>query len=104
MQEIIKNLIRIDKEAQKKTKQAIENKDKADETLKIRIEEMRIEYLKKADNECRIIEEKLKKEAKAQISHEKEKVKRIIESLDKAYEENSDKWVDEIVARVIGEN
>ena len=103
MKEIIKQLIKIDKEAQKTTELAIAKQNDAKHEIEAQSRALRSKILKEADRKCLLIEEEEKNKRDRLIAEEKEKIGRIIARLDEAYNENSDKWTEEIVRGVIGE-
>lgn len=102
MQDMIKRIVEADHEAR-----ALEEDNQiAAEKEKARIEEqvqaIHQKYMDQADEEIRKNEAYLEKFYERKLSEENAKQKSAMIKLRADFEENRDRWVDEIVSRVIG--
>lgn len=103
MQDLMKQIVDMDKKAREITDAAQLEKINSQKKIVQSREQIREKYLEKARK--RIAENEPKERAAAEADWEKTKKKNIIlsENLDKLYSEKGDTWVAEIVARVTGE-
>ena len=65
-------------------------------------EKIKNDYLSRAKERVKINSQTAQKKADDELAVIEKKNAAIIETLDKTYSENCDKWVDEIVSRVVG--
>ena len=91
MENMISKIIEMDKKA----------RDLTDEAEKK--EQMKNYYLNRAKERIEINKHTAQKKADEQLKAIEEKNSAVIQKLDSKYKENGDKWVDQIVARVVGE-
>ncbi len=66
-------------------------------------EKIKNDYLERAVERVKINTQTAQKKADEELKMIEAKNAEVIENLDKTYSENGDRWVDEIVSRVVGE-
>ena len=102
MQDIIQKIIEIDKNAQKMTEEARQSRLEAEKAVHAEMDKLRSEYLERAHARIRktqATEEAFQMEALKEIER---KHNVTADSLRGMYEQNREKWVDQLFNRVIG--
>lgn len=101
LEDMIAKIIEMDKRARDITAEA--QKDKLDFEKKVieKKENIKSDYLERAKKRIAINQESAQKKSDAELKLVEERNNAVIARLDSAYEQNCDKWVDEIVARVV---
>ena len=101
LEDMIAKIVEMDKKARDMTAEA--QKDKLDFENKVieKKESIKSEYLERAKKRIAINQESAQKRSDAELKLVEERNNEIIARLDSAYDQNCDKWVDEIVARVV---
>lgn len=103
MEDMIAKIIDMDKKARDLTDEAQRSKiNYENEILKTK-EKIKNNYLSRAKERIEINKQTAQKKADEQLKEMESKNDAIIRKLDGSYSENGDKWVDEIVKRVVGE-
>ncbi len=98
---MIAKIVEMDKKARDMTEEA--QKDKLDFEKKVieKKENIKRDYLERAKKRIAVNQESAQKRSDAELKLVKERNSAVIARLDSAYDRNCDKWVDEIVARVV---
>lgn len=103
MQDLMKQIIDMDRKARQITEAAQREKvDSAKEIQKKR-DEIRQKYLEEARKRIAKNEPKERAAAEAIWETKKKQSEEAADHLDQLYRENGDRWVDQIVAKVLGE-
>lgn len=103
MQDLIKQIVEMDRKARQITDAAQLEKVNSQKEVADRREQIRNDYLAKARERISINEPKEREAANAQWEQKKEKYAGLSNNLDDLYRKKGDEWVNEIVARVLGE-
>lgn len=103
MQDLMKQIIDMDREARQITDAAQQEKVDSEKEVQAKREEIRRKYLDEARR--RIAKNKPAEQAAAEAvwEEEKQKISALSANLDKLYQEKGAQWVNEILARVTGE-
>ena len=103
MQDLMKQIIEMDRKARQITEAAQKEKVDSEKEIQESREQIRQRYLEEARK--RIAKNEPKERAAAQQAFEEARKRSdlLSEKLDRLYKEKGDLWVDEIVARVTGE-
>ncbi len=102
MEDMIAKIIEMDKKARDMTDAAQKNKLDYENQIIATKENIKNDYLERAKKRIAINEESAKKRAVSSLRLVEEQDSKTIENLNRTYAQNGDKWVDEIVSRVIG--
>lgn len=103
LEDMIKKIVEIDEQAQELTDEVQqENVDMVKKVAEQR-EKLRDEYLTRARKRIDIIKQENQKKAENMLSEAQQKFEKKSAQLDSIYKENNNKWVDAIFNRVIGE-
>jgi len=103
MQDLMKQIIDMDKKARQITEAAQQEKVDSEKEIQKKREDIRQKYLEEARNRIAKNEPKERKAAEAAWAKKEQHGKQLAEHLDQLYRQNGDQWVDQIVARVLGE-
>lgn len=103
MQDLMQQIIDMDRKARQITEAAQQEKVDSEKEIQQKREEIRRKYLEEARKRIAKNEPKERAAAEAAWSKKKELNDKISDHLDQMYKEKGDQWVDQIVARVIGE-
>lgn len=103
MQDLLKQIVEMDKKAREITDAAQREKIDSEKDIAKSRDEIRNSYLARARR--RIAENEPKEREAAEAEWQKVKKRNVLlsQNLDNLYSENGDKWVSEITARVTGE-
>ena len=100
MQNMIKRIIEMDKQARELNDEAQSRRDGAAASVEEKKEEARRSYLNLAQRRIDVIRQAEMEDAHKRMHQISEQNRLAAERLQTLYDENCDKWVDEIVARV----
>ncbi len=103
MEDMISKIIEMDKKARDLTDQAQKSKVDFEKNIIEKKEQIKNDYLNRAKERIEINKHTAQKQADEQLKKIEEKNSAVIQKLDSSYKENGNKWVDQIVARVVGE-
>lgn len=103
MEDMISKIIEMDKKARDITAEAQKSKIDYEHQIILTKEKIKNDYLERAVERIKINQQTAQKKADEQLESIRSKHAAIIKNLDKTYSENGEKWVDAIVARVVGE-
>ena len=103
MQDLMKQIIEMDKEARDITDAAQLEKVNSEKEVAEKREQIRKDYLDRARQSIARNEPNERAAAEENWQKINEKNLQISANLDKLYQENGDRWVSEIIARVTGE-
>lgn len=103
MEDMISKIVEMDKKARDITAEAQKSKIDYEHQIIQTKEKIKNDYLERAVQRVEINRQTAQKKADNELKVIQAKHAAIIENLDKTYSENSDRWVDEIVSRVVGE-
>ncbi len=103
MENMISKIIEMDKKARDLTDEAQKSKIDFEKNILEKKEQIKNDYLNRAKERIEINKHTAQKKADEQLKAIEEKNSAVIQKLDSKYKENGDKWVDQIVARVVGE-
>lgn len=103
MEDMISKIVEMDKKARDLTAEAQKSKIDYEQQIIRTKEKIKNEYIERAVERVKINQQTAQKKADEELKLIQAKNAAIIKNLDKTYSENGDKWVDEIVSRVIGE-
>lgn len=102
MQNLMKQIVEMDKEARQITDTAQQEKVDSEKEVAKRREQIRSEYLEKARKQIALNEPKEREAAEAAWNEKRMKSDELLKKLDRLYQEKGDVWVAEIVKRVLG--
>ena len=102
MEDMIAKIVEMDKKARDMTAEAQRSMLDYENHIIAAKENIKNDYLERAKKRIAINEESAKKKADSSLELIKKRDGRIIEKLNSSYKENCDKWVEQIVARVVG--
>ena len=100
MEEMIAKIIEMDKKAREMNEKAQKTKLSYENEVLLTKEKIKNDYLERANKRIAINQQTAQKRADEKLSAITQKNQAVSESLEKAYTENGDKWVNEIVSRV----
>lgn len=103
MQDLMKQIVDLDREAREITDAAQREKVNSEKEVAQKREQIRKEYLEKARERIADNEPQERAAAEERWGKIAQKNTLISENLEKLYRENGDRWVSEIVAKVTGE-
>ncbi len=102
MEDFINRIIEIDKQARKMTVDTDALKAKADEEIAKINEAVKAKYDQKTEKAVSEYREQSEKQSEQKLADKKAYYEKISEDFGKVYEQNKDRWVDELVKRSIG--
>lgn len=102
MQEMVERIIEMDKAARRLTDEAQALRIGAEKEIEIQKQKMRNNYFERARHRIECLREEENKNAEIEISAFKEKAQTLKDELNKRYNENHEKWVDEIFSQITG--
>lgn len=103
MQDLIKQIVEMDRKAREITDAAQLEKVSSEKEVAQKREQIRNDYLERARKRIAMNEPNERAVAEAGWNEKKKKIAELSEKLDALYTKNGDKWVNSIVARVLGE-
>ncbi|QAT49789.1 hypothetical protein EQM14_08365 [Caproiciproducens sp. NJN-50] len=103
MQDLMKQIIEMDRKARQITESAQREKVDSEKEIQKRREEIRQKYLEEARRRIAANEPKERAAAETTWEEKRKQSEEVANHLDQLYLENGDRWVDQIVARVLGE-
>lgn len=103
MQDLIKQIVEMDRKAREITDAAQLEKVSSEKEVAQKREQIRNDYLERARKRIALNEPNEREAAEADWDEKKKKIAELSEKLDALYTKNGDKWVNSIVARVLGE-
>ena len=101
MEEMIARIVEMDKKAREMNETALKTKLSYENEVLLTKEKSKHDYLERANKRIVINQQTAQKRADEKLAAITEKNQAVVERLEKAYNENAEKWADEIVARVI---
>ena len=101
MEEMIAKIVEMDKKAREMNEKAQKTKLNDENEVLLTKEKIKTDYLERANKRISINQQTAQKRADEKLAGITEKNQAVIEKLEKSYAENGDKWVNEIVERVI---
>lgn len=104
MQDMVERIVEMDKHARELTDEAKRLRVGSEDRIKAKKEELRRNYLEKVNERLELIKKAEVKTADDELKLIVEKQRKLEEQLNDIYAQNCDVWVDEIVARVIGDD
>ena len=102
MEDMISKILDMDKKARDLTDEAQRSKIDFEKDILQKKEQIKNDYLNRAKERIEINKATAQKKADEQLEVIEKRNSTVILRLDTTYEENGDKWVNEIVARVTG--
>ncbi len=102
MQDMVKQIVDMDRKAREITDAAQLEKVQSEKDIAQRREEIRNEYLERARRRIALNEPQEREAAEKAWKVSAEKYQRLSQEMEQAYQENSARWVQELVSRVIG--
>ena len=102
MEDMISKILDMDKKARDLTDEAQRSKIDFEKDILQKKEQIKNDYLNRAKERIEINKATAQKKADEQLEVIEKRNSTVIRWLDSTYEENGDKWVNEIVARVTG--
>ncbi|MVB11872.1 hypothetical protein CAFE_26000 [Caprobacter fermentans] len=103
MQDLMKQIIDMDRKARQITETAQQEKVDSEKEIQQKREEIRQKYLEEARRRISKNEPKERAAAEAAWVEKKKQSKRLSDRMDELYRDKGDQWVEQIVAKVIGE-
>src|SRR5574344_2796337 len=103
MEDMISKIVDMDKKARDITAEAQKSKIDYEHQIIQTKEKIKNDYLTRAVERVKINEQTAQKKADEELALLKSTNAKIIQILDKTYSDNYDKWIGEIVNRVVGE-
>ena len=101
MEEMIARIVEMDKKAREMNETALKTKLSYENEVLLTKEKIKHDYLERANKRIVINQQTAQTRADEKLAAITEKNQAVVERLEKAYNENAEKWADEIVARVI---
>ena len=101
MEDMIAKIVEMDKKAHEMNETALKTKLSYENEVLLTKEKIKHDYLERANKRIVINQQTAQKRADEKLAAITEKNQAVVERLEKAYNENAEKWADEIVARVI---
>ena len=98
---MIAKIIEMDKKAREMNEKAQKTKLSYENEVLLTKAKIKNDYLERANKRIAINQQTAQKRADEKLAAITEKNQAVVERLEKAYNENAEKWADEIVARVI---
>lgn len=102
MQDMIRRIVEADNEAKALEEENIKATEKEKQRIEKEAESIYREYMDKAQEEIKKNDEHLRISYERKLSDASAKQESVLIKLKADYDRNCDKWVDEIVSRVIG--
>lgn len=102
MQNMVKQIVDMDRKAREITDAAQLEKVQSEKDIAKRREDIRNEYLERARRRIALNEPQEREAAEKSWKVSAEKYQALSEEMDRTYKENSARWVQELVSRVIG--
>ncbi len=102
MQDMIRRIVEADNEAKALEEENIKATEKEKQRIEKEAESIYKEYMDNAQEEIKKNDEHLRKMYERKLSDSTAKQESVLIKLKADYDQNCDKWVDEIVSRVIG--
>ena len=103
MEDMIAKIIEMDKKARELNEKAQKTKIDYEHQVVIKKETIKNDYLERAKKRIAINQQTAQKRADEKLAGIQAKNQAVSEKLEKLYADNGDKWVDEIVSRVIAD-
>ena len=103
MEDMIAKIVEMDKKARELNEKAQKTKIDYEHQVVIKKETIKNDYLERAKKRIAINQQTAQKRADEKLAGKKKKNQAVSEKLEKSYADNGDKWVDEIVSRVIAD-
>lgn len=102
MEDMIKKVVDMDKKARELEAQAQQEKVSITEAIEAQKQKVYDDYIEKARVRAKVNDQLVQEKAEKQFAESQKKQQEMMAKLKEQYNSNSDKWVDEIVKRVIG--
>ncbi len=102
MQNMIKRVVEMDQKARDMEAQAQQEKINIKEEIEIQKQKVHDDYVEQARIRAEKNDAIAREQAEKRLAESTKKHKESLTNLNEQYNKNCDKWVDEIVARVIG--
>ncbi len=99
---LLEKMISLDKEGREITAHAEDARIAAEEKVAEQVKAMREEFKERTKNRLEITLQDERNRAEAELNAEKEKAEQTIARLDALFDENGDKWADEIFEKTVG--
>ena len=99
---LLEKMISLDKEGREITAHAEDARIAAEEKVVEQVKAMREEFKERTKNRLEITLQDERNRAEAELNAEKEKAEQTIARLDALFDENGDKWADEIFKKTVG--
>lgn len=103
MEDMIARIVEMDKKARDMTAQAQQKKLDFENQVIAKRENMKNDFLERAKKRIAINRQAAQKKADATLKQIEERDSAVIQRLESVYAQKGSQWVDEIVARVVGE-
>ncbi len=103
MEDMIARIVEMDKKARDMTAQAQQKKLDFENKVIAKRESMKNDYLERAKKRVASNRQAAQKKADAALKKIEERDSAVIQRLESVYAQKGDQWVDDIVARVVGE-
>lgn len=103
MEDMIAKIVEMDKKARELNEKAQKTKIDYEHQVVIKKETIKNDYLERAKKRIAINQQTAQKRADEKLAGIQAKNQAVSERLEKSYADNGDKWVDEIVSRVIAD-
>ena len=99
---LLEKMMSLDKEGREITAHAEDARIAAEEKVAEQVKAMREEFKERTKNRLEITLQDERNRAEAELNAEKEKAEQTIARLDALFDENGDKWADEIFEKTVG--
>lgn len=104
MEDMISKIIDMDKKARDMTNEAVQSKINYEKEIIRTKEKIKNDYLERANERIKINTQAAQKSADEKLAAIEKKNEALTAELDLSYSQNKEKWVNEIVDRVISQN
>lgn len=102
MQEMIERILEMDKAARRLTDEAQAMRVGAEKEIEIKKQQVREEYLERARRKTETLRKEENENAEKEIAAFKAKAQKIRDELNKSYDKNHEKWVNDIFSHITG--
>lgn len=102
MEEMIARIVEMDKKAREMTDEAVKNKLDYEQRIIQTKEKIKNDYLERAKQRIEVNRQSAQKKADDQLRLIMKKNSAVVQRLEESCAQNSERWADEIFARVVG--
>lgn len=102
MQEMIERILEMDKAARRLTDEAQELRVNAEKEIELKKQQLHKDYLERAERKIEKLREEEESNAEKEMAAFRIKAQSIRDALNQSYNENHEKWVNDIFSQITG--